>query len=81
MGGNRAVPPLPTAVLMVNCWRVVGTRSCTRSDAKQILALLGAGRLAADDLITHRYPLKDVNEATAAIRERREPMWMVVAEP
>ncbi|WCB92096.1 Alcohol dehydrogenase [Baekduia alba] len=81
MGINYSAPPMPTAALVANCWRIVGTRSCTRSDTRQIIDLLATGRLVADDLITHRYPLQDINKATAALRERREPMWMAIAKP
>ncbi|MCX4904653.1 alcohol dehydrogenase catalytic domain-containing protein [Streptomyces sp. NBC_00878] len=81
MGANQAPLTLPMIAIMANCWRVVGTRACTRTDAKDVLALLDSGALDAQDLITHRYPLADVGEAVAAMQSRAEPIWMAVINP
>ncbi|TDD40155.1 theronine dehydrogenase [Actinomadura sp. KC06] len=81
MGANPGPLPIPARVLMVNCWRVVGTRSCTRTDAREVLALLGRGVLAADELITHRFPLAEAGRAVAAMQSRSEPIWMAVINP
>ncbi|MFC6879032.1 MULTISPECIES: alcohol dehydrogenase catalytic domain-containing protein [Actinomadura] len=81
MGANRAPVPLPMAALMVNCWRVVGTRSCTRTDAAEVLGLLGRGALEADELITHRFPLAETGRAVAEMQSRAEPIWMAVVNP
>ncbi|GAA2636290.1 alcohol dehydrogenase catalytic domain-containing protein [Actinomadura fulvescens] len=81
MGGNRAPFPYSARDLQHHCWRVVGTRACTRTDTAAVLDLLGSGALRADDLITHRYALADVNEAFAATRRRTEPIWMAVVHP
>ncbi|MBD3007606.1 alcohol dehydrogenase catalytic domain-containing protein [Streptomyces sp. 5-10] len=81
MGANRSPLMLPMAAVMVNCWRIVGTRACTRTDAREVLTLLGQGALDAEELITHRYPLAEANEAVAALRNRTEPIWMAVVNP
>ena len=81
MGGNMAMPPLPTIAIMVNCWRIVGTRGCTREDARQAMRWLAEGTLQLDDLITHRFDLEDVVAAQIAVRDRPEPTWMVVVHP
>jgi len=81
MGANPAPLPFPAIALMVNCWRFVGTRACTRNDALQILGMLSTGALHADDLITHHFPLTDAVNAIAAIQQRSEPMWMTVVHP
>ncbi|MFJ6900681.1 alcohol dehydrogenase catalytic domain-containing protein [Streptomyces hokutonensis] len=81
MGGNMTPPPFPALVMMVNCWRFVGTRSCTRADARQVLDLLGRDALDIDELITHRFPLAKANDAVAAMQSRSEPMWMGVVNP
>ncbi|WP_063005829.1 zinc-dependent alcohol dehydrogenase [Nocardia salmonicida] len=81
MGGNATPLALPPIALMVNCWRFVGTRACTRSDAEQVLALLASGALNADDLITHRFPLADTDTAIESMVNRKEPMWMTVVNP
>jgi threonine dehydrogenase-like Zn-dependent dehydrogenase len=81
MGSNMATPPLPTLAIMVNCWRLIGTRGCTREDARQVLRWLAEGTLALDDLITHRFDLKDVAAAQRQVRDRPEPTWMVVVHP
>ncbi|MET7542990.1 alcohol dehydrogenase catalytic domain-containing protein [Streptomyces sp. NPDC005507] len=81
MGANRAPLTLPMAAVMVNCWRIVGTRACTRTDAQEVLALLADGALSAEDLITHRYPLAAAVEAVDALQSRTEPIWMAVVNP
>jgi threonine dehydrogenase-like Zn-dependent dehydrogenase len=81
MGSNMATPPLPSLAIMVNCWRIVGTRGCTREDARQVLRWLADGTLALDDLITHRFALADVVAAQRQVRDRPEPTWMVVVHP
>ncbi|WP_432181633.1 alcohol dehydrogenase catalytic domain-containing protein [Streptomyces sp. NBC_00063] len=81
MGANRSPLLMPLAAIMVNCWNVVGTRSCTRTDAQEVLTLLADGALTADELITHRFPLAEVEAAVAAMQSRTEPMWMAVVNP
>lgn len=81
MGGSDAVLPFPLRHLMHHCWRIVGTRSCTRADARSVLDLLGSGVLQVDELITHRFPLSEVNRALEATASRDEPMWMTVVHP
>lgn len=81
MGANMAMPPLPTIAVMVNCWRIVGTRGCTREDARQVTRWLADGTLQVDDLITHRFALRDVAAAQRQVLERPDPTWMVVVQP
>ncbi|MEE6194927.1 zinc-dependent alcohol dehydrogenase [Mycolicibacterium sp. 120320] len=81
MGANPTPLPFPPAAMMVSCWRYVGTRSCTRSDARQVLQLLADGALNADELITHRYPLSEVVTAVSAMQSRVDPSWMTVINP
>jgi threonine dehydrogenase-like Zn-dependent dehydrogenase len=82
MGVNRAEPSFPVLVgMMVNCWRLVGARGCSRSDARRVLSWLADGRLQIDDLITHRFALADVVAAQHLVLERTEPAWMVVVNP
>ncbi|POM27534.1 putative L-galactonate oxidoreductase [Actinomadura rubteroloni] len=81
MGANRDPLGLPAAVMMINCWKFVGTRACTRTDAREVLALLDSGALRVDDLITHRFPLADARAAVEAMQSRAEPIWMAVVNP
>jgi threonine dehydrogenase-like Zn-dependent dehydrogenase len=81
MGGNMSPPPVPTMAIMVNCWRIVGTRGCTRADARQVMDWLEQGALELDDLITHRFDLEDVVAAQRTVRDRTEPTWMVIVHP
>ncbi|MFC6880788.1 MULTISPECIES: alcohol dehydrogenase catalytic domain-containing protein [Actinomadura] len=81
MGGSGDVLPFPIRVIMTRCWKVVGTRGCTREDTSAVLGLLDSGRLRADELITHRFALRDAPEAMAAVLGRAEPMWMAVVNP
>ncbi|MFI6521490.1 alcohol dehydrogenase catalytic domain-containing protein [Spirillospora sp. NPDC050679] len=81
MGANAAPLAVPPLLLMRNCWRIVGTRACTRADAEQVLQLLGRGALTADELITHRFPLAEAGRAVEAMQSRDEPIWMSVVNP
>ncbi|GAA3581364.1 galactitol-1-phosphate 5-dehydrogenase [Amycolatopsis ultiminotia] len=81
MGGNATPLAVPPVALMVNCWRFVGTRACTRNDVRQVLRLLETGVLRAGELITHRYPLADALKAVEAMQSRGEPIWMAVVNP
>lgn len=81
MGANATPSPIPMIAMMVNCWRFVGTRANTRSDARHVLRLLAGGALDVDELITHRFPLPEVGRAVAAMQSREEPIWMAVVNP
>ena len=81
MGGNHSTLPFPVAVMMYNCWKVVGTRGNTRSDTDLVLEWLGDGRLNLDELITNKYPLSDVKEGVTALQSRSKSTWMSVVNP
>ncbi|GAA2130601.1 alcohol dehydrogenase catalytic domain-containing protein [Actinomadura napierensis] len=81
MGANQSPLALPYLAIMVNCWRVIGTRACTRTDAHEVLALLSGGALTIDELITHRFPLTQTDAAVAALQSRTEAIWMAVVNP
>lgn len=80
MGGNQASVG-GFAPLLFACHRIVGTRNCSRTDAHEVLAMLGSGVVSADDLITHRYRLSDVNNAVESLLARSEPIWMATVHP
>lgn len=67
--------------LLANCWRVIGSHSCTRSDSTTVLELLASGALEVDELITHRFPLESIQDALTLMADRHEPMWMGVVHP
>ncbi|WP_067479104.1 alcohol dehydrogenase catalytic domain-containing protein [Actinomadura hibisca] len=81
MGGNTAPLPGSARDLQHRCQRIVGTRGCTRADTRRVLDLLGSGELTADELITHRFRLPDVNDALDLLHGREEPIWMAVIHP
>ncbi|WP_063043427.1 alcohol dehydrogenase catalytic domain-containing protein [Nocardia pseudovaccinii] len=81
MGGNTTPIPIPPIGLMVNCWRFIGTRACTRNDAQDVLKLLETGALDIDELITQRFPLIDTVTAIEQMQQREHPMWMTVVNP
>ncbi|WP_439680805.1 zinc-dependent alcohol dehydrogenase [Embleya sp. MST-111070] len=81
MGGNPAPIAIPMRETMLGCWRFVGTRACTRGDTDTVLRLLASAELRAEQLITHRFALDDIDIALTALSERHEPMWMGVIRP
>lgn len=81
MGGGPQPFGFPMRAMVGKCWKVVGTRNHSRLDAKEVLRLMGDGSLVLDDLITHRAPLRDVDQAVAQLTSRAEPVWMSVLHP
>ena len=80
-GGNMTPLPMPLVAIMGTMWRVVGSRGCTRTDTDQVLALLGSGALSVDDLVTHRWPLTELDAAVAVLTSRSEPLWVGLVKP
>lgn len=70
MGASSETLPLPLIAMMVNCWKIVGTRSNSREDALWILSWLKDGTLKADDLISHQFKLSDVECVAKSILDR-----------
>lgn len=81
MGGNGTMLPLPVVALMVHCWKIVGTRGNTRSDAKFVLDKLSDGTLNVDELVSHRFALRDLKQVVLSVTHRSPPMWMGVVHP
>lgn len=80
VGGNPAPLQIPLVFLMSKAWRLVGNRSHSRDDARQIMVWLQNEQLEISDLITHRFSLKDVHRAIDCIEKRDEPVWLSVIE-
>ena len=81
MGASMETLPVPLLATMVNCWKIVGTRNNSREDALSVLRWLKDGSIKVDDLITHHFKLKDIDEAVKAINSRSNPAWMMVINP
>ena len=81
MGGNATPMTIVPLAVMVNCWRLIGHRNGTRQDAQEAIRFLEQGRLQIADLVTHRYPLSEVNAGAEAVRSRAAGPWMVVVQP
>ena len=80
-GANPAPLPLPMVAFMAQMWRLVGSRGCTRTDTDQVLGLLGSGALEVDELVTHRWPLSELDAAVDMLDTRREPLWVGLVNP
>lgn len=80
MGGNVSPLCLPLITLMQRGWTVLGTRSHTREDAKECLSWMTEGKLKIDDLISHRFPLSEMDKAVKTLNLRDEPMWLTVID-
>jgi alcohol dehydrogenase/L-iditol 2-dehydrogenase len=81
MGFSFTPFTMSPSALMFNCLRIIGTRANTRNDTADVLRLLTAGTLVADELVTHRFTLSDAIKGVHAMQERSEPMWMTVVRP
>ena len=80
LGGNPNPLGVPGRLMMLNCWRVIGTRFAARCDAATAAALVESGAVRIDDLITHTFSLGDVNRAVDLVRERPSRAWLVNVE-
>ncbi|WP_211285939.1 hypothetical protein, partial [Mycobacterium timonense] len=56
--------------IMINCWRIVGMRGNTRTDAAEMMRLLATSAVQADRLITHRYALSEALSGLRAAQSR-----------
>ena len=81
VGGNWSTFPFPARITGLKCWRIIGTRNHSRSDSQTVLSLLASGQLNVDDLTTHEYKLKDVEDALTQLQSRKQPTWMIVVRP
>lgn len=81
MGGGQQPFQLPMRALVGKCWKVVGTRNHSRLDAHECLRLLADRVIDLDELITHRHPLTDIDEAVTTLNSRSESLWMSVVHP
>jgi threonine dehydrogenase-like Zn-dependent dehydrogenase len=77
----NATPLFPTATIIRNGWRIIGSRGCTRADTHRVLEWVNRGVISIDKLITHRFALADIASAVTLVRERQEPTWMVIVHP
>ncbi len=62
---------LPAARIMFREMEVLGSLGCRPVDYHRIVRLVADGRLALEPLITHRYPLDEINRAFDDLREGR----------
>lgn len=81
MGMNPEPFFIPQIALAVRCISFIGTRNCTRADVKAVTRIIAADPAPFEALITHRYPLSQVNEARRVLESRSEPVWMSVIHP
>ena len=81
MGGGPQPFGLPMRALVGKCWKVAGTRNHSRLDAKECLRLLADRVIDLDELVTHRRPLAEIEEAVATLHSRGESVWMSVVHP
>lgn len=78
-GGNWEQLSFRYGAIMQRNLEIKGSNGFTRRDARELLALLAAGRMDVSELITHRLSLKDVNDAVDLIDSRSGgPLWIVL---
>lgn len=57
---------------------MVSTYSSTHFDTRAALNLISTGQVAAGELVTHRFPLQEMNQAMALAREARDSLKIVI---
>jgi L-iditol 2-dehydrogenase len=73
--------PMDLQRLYLRGLRVVPTYATTEADLAEVHALLVAGRVTLDDLVSHRFPLDRIEEAFALAGRPEEAMKVVVTGP
>lgn len=81
MGGNVQQLTLQYLELMRNQWRIEGTRGHRRADELAVASLIATERFEAGDLVTHRFPLEQVNHAIDVVMLRPGHPAFVVVTP
>jgi threonine dehydrogenase-like Zn-dependent dehydrogenase len=61
--------PLPAARIMFREMDIRGSLGCRPVDYHAIVRLVDQGKVALDPLISHRFPVEEVNQAFAEMRE------------
>lgn len=79
VGGCTEELSLPYRYLMAKEIKLTGTRACASYEYNEMIALISGGFLDLSKLVTHRFPLQEINEALDVLQSRRgDPIWVVV---
>jgi len=57
---------------------VTGTYSCTPQETRLSLKLIDSGRINVDDMITHRFPLAELDQAMALAAKAQESLKILI---
>ena len=78
MGYNYGIPlAVDTADLVYGQWSILGTRASTLQDVVEVVRLVERGQLKP--VVSERYPLEEVEQALARLREN-PPLGRIVLE-
>jgi len=80
-GGNVVELNLSYLAVMRNQYQLKGMRGAMRRDEREIMKLLAAGYLNVSDLVTHVFPLTEVNHALETVIGREEHPVFVMMKP
>jgi threonine dehydrogenase-like Zn-dependent dehydrogenase len=74
-------PKLDLKKFVLDDLRAAGVRGEGMADCGRSLALLGAGKIVAKPLITHHFPLEEVNEGFQTFIQRKGGALKVIIQP
>lgn len=81
VGDPIEMPTINLKKFVLDDLRAAGVRGEGMADCKRSLALLSMGRLQAKPLITHHYPLEQVNDGFDTFTGRKEGALKVIIQP
>lgn len=81
IGGNWSVLPIPSRLITLKCWRIIGMRNHSKEDSRTIMELLKREQLKVDDLVTQQFGLDEVDKAIEELKDRSRPSWMLIIHP
>ena len=81
VGDPVEMPQINLKKFVLDDLRAAGVRGEGMADCGRSLALLGAGKICAKPLITHRFPLEQINEGFQTFIQRKEGALKVIIQP
>jgi threonine dehydrogenase-like Zn-dependent dehydrogenase len=81
IGDPHALTTINLRRFVLEDMRAAGVRGEGMADCQRSLALLAAGKIAAKPMITHHFPLEEINEALQTFIQRKGGALKVIVQP
>jgi D-arabinose 1-dehydrogenase-like Zn-dependent alcohol dehydrogenase len=79
--GSESITLPPSVTFAMRQVSLMGSGGFSKNTIERIVGLVATGRLTLDSSISHTVPLEAVDDALRMLRDKREPVRRVVAQP